>query len=76
MAKPLAEIIAATNMVGTQAYLLTDYGKPFKTAQGFANYFKDRCRDAGLPHCSPHGLRKAFTCGAWPRWSAPRTTSP
>jgi integrase len=60
MAKPLADIIAVTNAVGMETYLLTDYGKPFASAQGFYNYFKDRCRDAGLPHCSPHGVRKAM----------------
>ena len=25
----------------------------------FANWFKDRCREAGLLHCTSHGLRKA-----------------
>ncbi len=25
----------------------------------FGNWFRDMCADAGLPHCSPHGLRKA-----------------
>lgn len=39
-------------------FLVTDYGKPF-TSNGFGNWFKDRCRDASLPHCSAHGLRKA-----------------
>lgn len=39
-------------------FLVTEYGAPF-TAPGFYNVFKDWCRSAGLPHCSPHGLRKA-----------------
>lgn len=39
-------------------FLVTEYGKPF-TSNGFGNWFKDRCREAGLPHCSAHGLRKA-----------------
>ena len=39
-------------------FLITKYGKPF-TANGFGNKFKDWCRQAGLPHCSAHGLRKA-----------------
>lgn len=39
-------------------FLVTERGKPF-TSNGFGNWFKDRCRDAGLPHCSAHGLRKA-----------------
>jgi integrase len=38
--------------------LVTEFGKPF-TAAGFGNWFRDRCNEAGLPHCSAHGLRKA-----------------
>jgi integrase len=38
--------------------LTTQTGKPFSAA-GFGNWFRDRCNDAGLPHCSAHGLRKA-----------------
>lgn len=59
VAPPLAEIIAATPMVGVKTYLVTDYGKPF-TAAGFGNWFRDQCDQAGLHHCSAHGLRKAF----------------
>lgn len=40
------------------AFLLTDFGKPF-TPAGFGNWFRDRCNEAGLSHCSAHGLRKA-----------------
>lgn len=29
------------------------------TAESFGNWFRDRCTEAGLPHCSAHGLRKA-----------------
>lgn len=43
---------------GQMMFLLTTFGKPF-TANGFGNWFKKRCRDAELPHCSAHGLRKA-----------------
>jgi integrase len=39
-------------------YLVTEFGKPF-TADGFGNKFGRWCEDAGLPHCSAHGLRKA-----------------
>jgi integrase/recombinase XerD len=39
-------------------FLITEYGKPF-TANGFGNKFKDWCRQADLPHCSAHGVRKA-----------------
>jgi len=53
----LAASIAATG-IGDLSFLITQYGKPF-TANGFGNKFKDWCRQAGLPHCSSHGLRKA-----------------
>jgi integrase len=43
---------------GHLAYLVTAFGKPF-TANGFGNWFRERCDEAGLPHCSAHGLRKA-----------------
>lgn len=39
-------------------FLVTERGKPF-TSNGFGDWFKDRCRGAGLPHSSAHGLRKA-----------------
>jgi len=51
-----AEIAAAT--VTGLTFLLTDYGQPF-TAAGFGGWFKHRCREAGLDHCSAHGLRKS-----------------
>ena len=53
----LTASIASTD-VGNLTFLTTRYGKPF-TANGFGNKFKDWCRQAGLPHCSSHGLRKA-----------------
>ena len=39
-------------------FLTTQFGKPF-TAAGFGNWFLEQRNDAGLPHCSAHGLRKA-----------------
>jgi integrase len=42
---------------GHMTYLVTEFGKPF-THGGFGNWFKRRCREAELPHCSAHGLRK------------------
>jgi integrase len=53
----LAEIISeapADNLT----FLTTQFGKPF-TAPGFGNWFRERCNEAGLSHCSAHGLRKA-----------------
>lgn len=43
---------------GSLTYLETAQGRPF-TANGFGNWFRDRCDEAGLPQCSAHGLRKA-----------------
>ncbi len=54
---PLRRSIDA-NTIGIRSYLVTAYGKPF-SADGFGNWFKERCKEAGLPHCSAHGLRKA-----------------
>jgi integrase len=59
LAPPLAEVIAATPTVGLKTFLVTDYGRPF-TAAGFGNRFREWCNEAGLAHCSAHGLRKAF----------------
>ena len=53
----LQEVIAATPS-GNLTFLVTEFGKPFR-AGGFGNWFRRRCDEAGLPHCSAHGLRKA-----------------
>jgi integrase len=53
----LAAIIAETP-ADHLTLLTTSLGKPF-TAAGFGNWFRDRCNEAGLRHCSAHGLRKA-----------------
>jgi integrase len=39
-------------------FLVNDLGRPF-TAAGFGNKMRQWCDEAGLPHCSAHGLRKA-----------------
>jgi integrase len=53
----LADIIAQSP-TGDLTFLVTEYSKPF-TANGFGNWFRDRCNEAGLSHCTAHGLRKA-----------------
>jgi integrase len=53
----LARIIAKSPC-SDLTLLVTEYGKPF-TAAGFGGWFRKRCDEAGLPHCSAHGLRKA-----------------
>jgi integrase len=54
---PLAKAIEA-GPTGDLTFLETQYRKPF-TTKGFGNWFRDRCNEAGLPHCTAHGLRKA-----------------
>ena len=39
-------------------FLVTAQGQPF-TSAGIGNWFRKRCDEAGLHHCSMHGLRKA-----------------
>ena len=39
-------------------FLVTKLGAPFSVA-GFGGWFRDQCDEAGLRHCSFHGLRKA-----------------
>lgn len=52
-----------TSLTGDLAFLVTAQGKPF-TAAGFGNRFRDWCDEAGLKHCSAHGLRKAAAARA------------
>jgi integrase len=53
----LQDIIDATPC-GDLTYLVNDFGRAFTDA-GFGNKFRDWCDQAGLHHCSAHGLRKA-----------------
>ena len=39
-------------------FLTTAHGRSF-TPAGFGNKFREWCNEAGLSHCSAHGLRKA-----------------
>lgn len=53
-------LMAALDGVTGDPYIQTQFGKPF-TSTGFYNWFKRACVKAGIPHCSPHGLRKAIS---------------
>ncbi|MDR3488731.1 MAG: tyrosine-type recombinase/integrase [Bradyrhizobium sp.] len=55
---PLAESIAARPYKDGPTFLMTSFGKPY-TANGMGNAFRGWCDEAGLPHCTMHGLRKA-----------------
>ena len=43
---------------GDLTFLVNELGRAF-TANGFGNKMRQWCDEAGLPHCSAHGLRKA-----------------
>jgi integrase len=58
-APDLLNAIEAMPAVGMTTLLVTEYGKPF-TVAGFGGWFRDRCDEAGLLHCTAHGLRKAL----------------
>lgn len=58
----LAQVIDATP-TGHLTFLLNAFGKPWHP-DGFSNKFRVWCDEAGLPHCSAHGLRKAAACAA------------
>ena len=53
----LRRVLDATRS-GHLTYITTAFGKPY-TAAGFGNWFRRRCDEANLHHCSAHGLRKA-----------------
>lgn len=53
----LRKIIAATP-IGERSFVVSAHGKPY-TKESFGNRFRDWCNEAGLPHCSAHGVRKA-----------------
>ena len=38
---------------------LSEWDRPYASSKAFGNRFKSWCRQAGLPHCTAHGLRKA-----------------
>jgi integrase len=63
IASDLQTAIGASAVVGSETFLVTAHGKPF-TVAGFGNWFRDRCNEAGLPHCSAHGVRKAAAARA------------
>jgi integrase len=58
---PILPALAASIMAaktGALVFLLSEQGKPY-TRKGFGNKFRQWCDEAGLPHCSAHGLRKS-----------------
>jgi integrase len=57
MPAELQQVIDATT-TGDLTFLTNEDERPFTAAQ-FSDWFRRRCDEAGLPHCSAHGLRKS-----------------
>lgn len=55
---PVLKRIIEHSMLGNMTFLVTEFDRPF-TGNGFGNWMRKRCDEAGLPQCSAHGLRKA-----------------
>jgi integrase len=55
---PALQEILDSSPCGDLTFLVTQFRRPF-TSAGFGNKFRFWCDQAGLPHCSAHGLRKA-----------------
>ncbi|HKT85294.1 MAG TPA: tyrosine-type recombinase/integrase [Novosphingobium sp.] len=55
--EPLAQALAA-GPVGSRTMLENSKGGPY-SPKTFYQMMKKACIAAGLPHCSPHGLRKS-----------------
>jgi integrase len=55
---PALQQVIDASPCGNLTFLVNDLGRPFTDA-GFGNKFRDWCDQAGLRHCSSHGLRKA-----------------
>lgn len=55
---PVLQDVIERSPTGDLTFLVTEYGKAF-TPAGFGGWFRDRCDEAGLKHCSAHGLKKA-----------------
>jgi integrase len=58
-AQPFLASAAAAPKHEHMAFLVNGWDRPFASGNAFGNWFKDRCREAGLDHCSAHGVRKA-----------------
>ena len=54
---PLKSVIDASQ-TGDFFYVVQANGRPYKK-ESLGNLFRNYCKDAGLAHCSLHGLRKA-----------------
>lgn len=56
---PILEAVLASHQVKGMTYLQTEFGKPF-SVKGLGNRISDWFRQAGLPHCTAHSVRKGL----------------
>jgi integrase len=54
----LEEVLAASPL-GEMTWITHSGGRGFKSSNALGTWFRRRANEAGLPHCSLHGLRKA-----------------
>jgi integrase len=57
-ALPSLQAVIDASPCGDLTFLVNEFGNAFSDA-GFGNKFRDWCDQAGLHHCTAHGLRKA-----------------
>ena len=55
---PVLQDVIDASPIGDLTYLVSERGAPF-SASRMGTAIKGWCREAGLPHCSAHGFRKA-----------------
>ena len=55
---PALRTVLERSSTGGMTFLINEHGRPF-TESAFGAWFRKRCDEAGLSHCSAHGLRKA-----------------
>jgi integrase len=55
---PALQSVIDASPCGELTFLMNDLNRPF-TEAGFGNKFRHWCNQAGLRHCTAHGLRKA-----------------
>jgi integrase len=55
---PVLQDVIDGSSTGNLTFLITKHDRPY-TAGGFSMRFRKWCNEAGLHHCSAHGLRKA-----------------
>lgn len=55
--EPLAKSIEAAGAKDRLTFLVTEFGTPFSSVNSFGNWFRKRCREAGVTKTA-HGIRK------------------